>query len=166
MLALGLAIAGTASAQNAPQSKNQNNQENRYGKERGEKKPKGKFHRSAGSGIKSTPEQIATRRTEKLSQQLDLSSKQKRQLQALHLNQARQRESLRGQSKQPGARNENQRAEMQRQHASYEKELKDILNKKQYAKYQEERKQMQARRENRSDRNGEDNDRFRRPNNG
>jgi periplasmic protein CpxP/Spy len=166
MIALALAFAGTASAQNAPQRENQDNQENQYGRERGERKQKGEFRRNAERRDNISPEQRATRRTEKLSQQLDLSSKQKKQLQALNLKQAQQMESLRGQNNQPGERNGNRREEMKNLHASYEKELKGILSKKQYAKYQENQKQMQAQRENRSGRDGDNNRRFRRPNNG
>ena len=166
MIAFGLAIAATATAQTAPEGEKEQKYENRNGRERGERKQKGEFRRNAERRQDITPEQRATRRTEKLSQQLDLSSKQKKQLQALNLKQARQMESLRGQNNQPGTRNENQREEMKRLHASYEKEFKDILTKKQYAKYEEDRKLMQAQRENRSGREGERNGRTRRPNNG
>ena len=55
------------------------------------------------------------------------------------------------------------RPEMQSLQANYEKELKSILNKKQYAKYQEDQKQLQTQRRNRSGKEGDTNSRSRRP---
>ncbi|GEO06107.1 hypothetical protein AAE02nite_37710 [Adhaeribacter aerolatus] len=167
MIALGLAtLAGTANAQQVPQKDNRNNYENRNDQNRGERKQKGEFRRNADRRDNISPEERATRQTEKLSQRLDLSTKQKKKLQALNLKQVQEMESFRGRNNQPGTRNQNNREGMKRLHASYDKELKDILNKKQYAKYQEERKQMQAQRENRNNRDGDNNGRFRRGNNG
>ena len=160
MFALGLTIVGTSYAQNAPQRDRKETQDSRYGQERKEKKDKGSFGRDDDRRSKLTAEQRATRRTEMLSQRLDLSSKQKKKLQELNLQQARQMESLAGRNNNADQRNGNQRQEMKKLRADWEKEFKGIVSKKQYAKYEEDRKQMQAQRANRSNRQGENNTRF------
>jgi len=163
MFALGLTIVGTSYAQNAPQKDRKETQDSRYGQERKERKDKGDFGRNSERRDKLTAEQRATQRTEMLSQQLDLSSKQQKKLQALNLKQARQMETLASRNNNSDQRNGNQRQEMKSLKASWEKEFKSIVSKKQYAKYQEDRKQMQAQRANRSGRDGENNTRFRKP---
>jgi len=162
MLALGLTIVGTSYAQNVPQ-RERNTQDSRSGQERKERKDKGNFDRNSDRRNKLTPEQHATQRTEMLSQQLDLSSKQKRKLQELNLKQAQQMEALTSRNTNSDKRNNNQRQDMKNLRANWEKEFKSIVSKKQYAKYEEDRKQMQAQRANRSNRQGENNTRFRRP---
>jgi len=166
MIALGLAIAGTASAQNAPQSERSDNHDKSYNQNRIGKKGKGEIRKDNTRWQNVSPEQRATQRTERLSQKLDLSNKQKKQLQTLNLKQAQQMAALRNQDHNPGSRNENQGQEMKRLRASWEKDLKGILSKKQYAKYEAERKQMQAQRSNRDGQNNDNTARFRRPYNG
>ncbi len=107
-----------------------------------------------------TPEQIAAKRTEMLTKKLDLNKSQERKLQALNLKHAQQMQSLRGEFAKGGNRNEQGREQLQRLRADWEKELKDILNKKQFEKYQTERKQMQAKRAERSGRGGDFNQKF------
>ncbi|PIQ22686.1 MAG: hypothetical protein COW65_01790 [Cytophagales bacterium CG18_big_fil_WC_8_21_14_2_50_42_9] len=161
MFALGLSIVGTSYAQNAPQRERSETQDSRYGQEHKERNDKDNFGRDDDRQNKLTAEQRAIQRTERLSQQLDLSSKQKKKLQELNLKQARQMESLASRNN-SGQRNNNQRREMQQLRSSWEKEFKSIVSKKQYAKYEEDRKQMQAQRANRSNRQGENNTHFRR----
>ncbi|WP_210486005.1 DUF4890 domain-containing protein [Rufibacter aurantiacus] len=154
MLALGLAIAGTSQAQDNPQRGQRS--ENRTEQGRGNREAR----RDGDRREKLTPEQHATKRTEMLSQKYDLSSSQKRKLQALNLKHAQQMESFHGQFAQKSQRterNDQQHQQMKNLRADWEKELKDILTKKQYAKYQEDRKQMQA---NRANRRGKDGNRF------
>ena len=162
MFALGLTIVGTSYAQNVPQ-RERDTQDSRYGQERKERKDKGDFGRDDDRRNKLTAAQRATQRTEMLSQRLDLSSKQQKKLQELNLKQARQMESLASRNNNSDQRNNNQRQEMQKLRASWEKEFKGIVSKKQYAKYEEDRKQMQAQRANRANRQGENNTRSRRP---
>jgi hypothetical protein len=163
MLALGLTLVGSAYAQDAPQREKRESQKGQYGQERKERKNKDAFGRNAERRDKLTLEQRATKRTEKVSQQLDLNSKQKSKLQELNLKQAQQMEAIATQRTNANNVKGANRQEMQSLHANYEKELKSILTKKQYAKYEEDRKQLQAQRRNRSGKEGESNSRTRRP---
>ncbi|MCC9138984.1 hypothetical protein ACFSKU_08005 [Pontibacter silvestris] len=141
MLAFGLAIAGTSQAQNGSQG----------GRDNDRKVEQVKNEKRA----KLSPEQRAIQRTEKLTQKLDLNKSQQKKLQALNLKHAKQIESI----AHTRERNEKQSQQMQKLQASWEKEFKSIVNKKQFANYQEERKQMQANR-------GKNNGQFRREHNG
>ncbi|KAA3436962.1 DUF4890 domain-containing protein [Rufibacter hautae] len=153
MLALGLAIAGTSQAQDNPQRGQR--AENRTEQGRGNREGR----RDGARKEKLSPEQHATKRTEMLSQKYDLNNSQKKKLQALNLKHAQQLESFRGQYAQKGERTQRkeQHQQLKSLRADWDKELKDILTKKQYAKYQEDRKQMQA---NRANRRGKDGNRF------
>ena len=164
MIALSLAIAGTSQAQNAPQRNNSSN--NRYGQEQRDKNDKSDYQRDDDRQANISPAQRATQRTEMLSQKLDLSSKQQKKLQALNLKQAQQMENLDRQYANSNGRNEQQNREMQRLRNNWEKEFKSIVSKKQYAQYEQERQQMQARRGDQSNNAGNQNTRIRRPYNG
>lgn len=136
MLSLGVLIAGSSIAQQAPQKEKRNRTEHRDGRDNREHK---------------SPEELAAFRTEKMSKELGLNKKQTRKLQALNLKQANEHEMIRAQYRHADKGNKNQRREMrasrERMRTSREKwdaELKDILTKKQYAQYQEQRKEMRA----------------------
>ncbi|ALJ00024.1 DUF4890 domain-containing protein [Rufibacter tibetensis] len=167
MMALGLAVAGTSYAQTTPQQRGKN-PENRSEQR---KNDKGEFHRGGEKRAQLSPEERATKRTEMLTQKLDLNSSQKRKLQAINLKHAQQMASFKGQKSQRnqlygGEGNDQHRQQMQQLHASWEKEFKDIVSKKQYAQYEEERKQMQANRGNRKGREEGKDTRVRRQQNG
>ncbi|MCC9136454.1 DUF4890 domain-containing protein [Pontibacter silvestris] len=134
MLTLGVMVAGSSFAQNAPQKDRKNRTEQRG--ERGDK-------------ARKSPEEIATLRTEKLSKKLDLNNSQTKKLQALNLKQANEMQAMRTKYKDADRRNPKQREEMKAVHAKWEAELKDILNKKQYAQYEADRNEMRARWEKR-----------------
>ncbi|WP_026464247.1 DUF4890 domain-containing protein [Adhaeribacter aquaticus] len=167
MLAFGLAIAGTTFAQDAPQNDKRNKIDNQ-GKARWERNQEGRIQgREHQRREKLSPEEHANRRTDMLSQKLDLNNNQKKKLQALNLKHAQQMESMRGQySNNDNNRNENKKEEMKRLRADWEKEFKGIVSKKQFQKFEEQRKQMQANHGNRFGREGEKENRFRRSNNG
>ncbi|MBC3539356.1 DUF4890 domain-containing protein [Rufibacter sediminis] len=161
MMALGLAVAGTSYAQTTPQQGR--NAENRV--EQG-RRDRGDFRRGDDKRAKVTPEQRATKRTEMLTKKLGLNKSQERKLQELNLKQAQQLESLKGQFAQGKGRNEQGREQMQRLRADWEKEFKSIVNKKQYAQYEADRKQMQANRANRKGKDGARDHQSRRQQNG
>ncbi|GGK86352.1 hypothetical protein ACD591_18010 [Rufibacter glacialis] len=157
MMALGLAVAGTSYAQTTPQRGQKSENRTEYGR-----KDRGDFRRGGEKQEKLTPEQWATKRTEVLSKKLDLNSSKTRKLQELNLKHAQQRESLRGQLTQSGDRSQKQqqRQQMQQLQASWDQEFKSIVSSKEYAKYQEERKQMQANRGDRHEKEGGKNGRL------
>ena len=139
VLALGLLVAGSAVAQQAPQKERKHRTEQRAGKDRrGDR----------------TPEEQAARRTEKMSKELGLNKSQTRKLQALNLKQMQQREAMRAQYKDGNKRDRGQRQEMKAAREQWNAELKDILTKKQYAQYQEQREQMRAQHKERRGRDG------------
>lgn len=129
MLSLGVLIAGASFAQNAPKRERKNRIENRD-----------------QSRIKRTPEERAARQTEMLSKKLDLSAKQKRKLEALNLKHNQELAALRTNKTGAYNRDRGQREEMQKLRVQWESELKDILNKKQYAQYEAERSERKNRR--------------------
>lgn len=129
VLALGILVAGSSLAQQAPQKERKDRAEQRDGK-----------HRKGSR----TPEERAARRTEKMGKKLGLNKSQTRKLQALNLKQVQQREAVRAQYKAGDKRDRNQRQEMKATREQWNAELKDILTKKQYAQYQEQRQEMRA----------------------
>jgi len=142
LIALGLAIAGTSQAQNV--SQRNNNAKNPYSQDRNESKDNNQYQRNDNRKDPISLEQQATQRTEMLSQEYGLNSKQKQQLQALNLKNAHQMESSNNPYNQVGERNKKQQPEMQRTQANWEKEFKSIVSKKQYAKYQADKKSIPA----------------------
>ena len=134
MLSLGVLVAGTSFAQNAPHKDKKSRTEHRRERD------------SFKDRERKSPEERATLRTERLSKQLDLNKSQTRKLQALNLKHAQEMEAMRAQYKNADKRGKNREA-IKASHAKWEAELKDILNKKQYAKYEAERNEMRARRE-------------------
>jgi len=139
MIAFGLMITGTSQAQNASPRNNSSN--NRYSQEQGERKDN---YQPGDSGLnQNSPEQQANQRTEMLSHQLGLSSKQKKQVQALNLKYARQMESSDKQYSKNKDYDKKQQQAASRIQASWDKEFKRILTQKQYAKYASDIKEKQ-----------------------
>ncbi len=139
VLALTLLVAGSTMAQQAPQKERKHRTEQRGGKDR-----KGD----------RTPEERASRRTEKMSKELGLNKSQTRKLQALNLKQMEQREAMRERHKDGNMHDRGQLQEMEAARAQWDAELKDILTKKQYAQYQAQREQMRAQHKERRGRDG------------
>ncbi len=131
MLSLGVFMAGAAYAQNAPQKEKKQRTE-----QRGERMQK----------QKKSPEEMAAKRTEMLTKKYDLNKSQQKKLEALNLKQAKEKNALH--ANRGEARNkENMRSERQASRARYEAELRDILNKKQYAQYEADKAEMKAKHE-------------------
>ena len=131
MLVMGMMMAGTTYAQNAPQKERKQRTE-----QRGERIQK---HRKS-------PEEMAAKRTQKLTQKYDLNKSQQKKLQALNLKHAQEKHALhanRGEARD----HRSARGEMQASKARYEAELKDILNKKQYAQYEADKAEKRAKHE-------------------
>jgi len=137
VLAFGLFVTGSAMAQQAPQQ---------------ERKHRTEQHDGNSKRSRLSPEARATRQTEKMSKELGLNKSQTRKLQALNLEKAQQREAMRAQYKSRGERPaKNERQEIKAAHEKWNAELKDILTKKQYAQYQEQREEMRAQHKQRRD---------------
>jgi len=137
MMVLGLAVAATSQAQNGPQRDSrieQGRQDNGNSREDRDRQPN------------VSPEQMATKRTEMLQQKLGLNKSQTKKLQALNLKHAQQLQSLHGQFAKGGEKNPKQEQQMQRLNTDWDKEFKKIASKKQYAQFEQERKQIQANR--------------------
>jgi periplasmic protein CpxP/Spy len=143
MLTLGLLVTGSSFAQTAPQKDKKQRMEQRGKRVQENRK---------------TPEQMAAKRTEMLTKKLDLNKSQQKKLQALNLKQAQEMQAMRAQRGEATNR-ESMRSERKASKARYEAELKDILNKKQYAQYEAHREEMRARyeqkREHRKGQRGE-----------
>ncbi|GAB3822938.1 hypothetical protein GCM10028895_28710 [Pontibacter rugosus] len=135
MLSLGVLVAGSAMAQQAPQKEKKHRTEIRDGKDRKQRK---------------SPEERAALRTEKMSKELGLNKSQTKKLEALNLKQAREMEAKHANYKHGDRRDKNQREEMQASREKWNNELKDILSKKQYAQYEEKRQEMRAHRKDRN----------------
>ncbi|WP_242929436.1 hypothetical protein [Pontibacter vulgaris] len=126
MLALGALMAGTTYAQTtAPQKERRHRTE-----QRGKRVQK----------YKKSPEEIAAKRTEMLAKKLDLSKRQQKKLQELNLKRAQEMQANRGEARD----RKSMRSDRQASKARYEAELKDILNKKQYAQYEAHREEMKV----------------------
>lgn len=137
ILTFGLLMAGVANAQEEPASG---------------RKPRHE-HREDWKGDRErrSPEEIASRQTEVLDKKLGMSNKQRRKVEEISLKRAQETEVLRSRfagSQQPQGRG--RRAGLHQQmraiNERWEKELKAILTKKQYAQYQDSRQQMRSRR--------------------
>lgn len=89
-----------------------------------------------------------------MSKALGLNKSQTRKLLSLNLEQVQQREAMRAQYKDADKHNRNQRQEMKATREKWDAELKDILTKKQYAQYQEQREEMRAQHQERRNRDG------------
>ena len=139
MLALGVLIAGTASAQEALKSDRKARSENRNHRE--DRKLKRE---------KRSPEELAARQTEMLNKTLDLSKKQQKKVTELSLKRNQETEALRSRyaaSKDQGrGRNAGLHQEMKAIHDRWEAGLKDVLSKKQYTQYEASRQEMKSRR--------------------
>lgn len=131
MLAMGALMAGTTYAQEAPKKERKHRAE-----QRGERMQR----------QKKSPEEMAAKRTEMLTKKYDLNKSQQKKLQALNLKHAQEKHALhanRGEARD----HRSARGEMQASKARYEAELKDILNKKQYAQYEADKAEKHARHE-------------------
>lgn len=140
MLALSVLVAGSAVAPAVAQGPEKQREEVWAKKHKDDRKRK-------------SPEERAKLRAERMTKELDLNKSQARKVEALYLKEAKERESKRadfrkGDRKSAESR-EAMRNEMMAAHQRHNEELKDILNKKQYAKYEEmqaqKREQMKAR---------------------
>ncbi|WP_439880452.1 hypothetical protein ACSX1A_14995 [Pontibacter sp. MBLB2868] len=140
ILSLGVLMAGTTYAQTTPQKER---------KHRTERKQK----------QKRSPEEMAAKRTEMLTKKLDLNKSQQKKLLALNLKHAQEKQAMMQANRGEVRNHENMRSERQANRARYEAELKDILNKKQYAQYEADKAEMHARhekkREQRKEQKGE-----------
>ncbi|WP_276499790.1 hypothetical protein [Pontibacter litorisediminis] len=142
MLALGVLVAGSTIAPAVAQEAGKPRQEARMHKHKGERK---------------SPEERAKARTERMTQELDLSKAQAKKVEALYLKDTKEREAKRANfkkgDKKDAATREQMRSDMMAAHQRHNDELKDILNKKQYAKYEEmqakKREQMRDRHQER-----------------
>jgi periplasmic protein CpxP/Spy len=129
MLSLGVLMAGTTYAQTtAPQKERKQRTE-----QRGERVQKNK----------KTPEEKAARHTEMLTKKLDLNKSQQRKLQALNLKRAQEMQAMHA-NRSEASNRKAMRSERKESKARYEADLKDILNKKQYAQYEAHREEMKA----------------------
>jgi periplasmic protein CpxP/Spy len=141
LLALGVLIAGTASAQEALKSDRKARSENRENRE--DRKLK---------RVRKSPEELAARQTEILNKTLDLSKKQQKKVTELSLKRIQETEALRSRyaastSKDQGrGRNAGLHQEMKAIHDHWEAGLQDALSKKQYTQYEASHKEMKSRR--------------------
>lgn len=137
MLAMGALMTGATYAQEAPQKDRKHRTERRMHK------------------AKKSPEEMAARRTEMFTKKYDLNKSQQKKVQALNLKFAKEKHELhknRGEARD----HRSMRGEMQASRARYEAELKDILNKKQYAQYEADKAEMRTKHEHkREHRKGE-----------
>ena len=143
MLALGVMVAGSSFAQNAPQ-----------------KERKARTERSADNGTrkdkfkeKKSPEERAQLKTDRLSQKLDLNKSQTKKLLSLNLKQEKEMQTLRANRSKNSDRNQ-LRSEMKDRHEQWNAALKDILSKKQFAQYEADQKEMRARWEEKKEHRG------------
>ncbi len=104
---------------------------------------------------KMTPEQRAEKRTQHMTEKLELNADQQAKVKDLHLRMAKQREELR--SNETMTREE-KKAAMIASHDAYKVELRQILTPEQYEKYQEweaqKKERMEKRREMHKDQKG------------
>ncbi|MGV3540015.1 MAG: hypothetical protein ACO1OQ_09400 [Rufibacter sp.] len=127
MFALGVMVAGTSFAQEAPKK---------------DKKPR--TERSAQDGRKGerkSPEEMAAKRAEMLGKQYGLSTAQQAKLLALHKRQAQEMTAMRGEHTRGQELSQEKKDAMKAKHAQWEAELKSIFTPEQYAKYEADQKQ-------------------------
>ena len=136
MLSFGLLVAGAASAQETVKSDKKRGFEHRQG------------HHEARE--RKTPEEIASRHTDLLAKQLDLSNKQERKVQEITLKRAQETEALRNRMMEAKGQDRDHRSmahqEMKAINDRWEAELKDILSKKQFSQFEASRQEMKSRR--------------------
>lgn len=136
MLSLGLLVAGTASAQEAPKSDKKQGHEHRQGRH--------------GARERKNPEEMAARHTDMLDKQLDLSDKQERKVQEITLKRVQETEALRNQMMEAKGQDRSRKSmahqEMKAINDRWEAALKDILSKKQYSQFEASRQEMKSRR--------------------
>lgn len=138
ILALGVLVVGGPVATAVAQGTEKPRQEARMHKHKGERK---------------SPEERAKARTERMTKELGLSKAQEKKVEALYLKEAKERQTKRAdfrkENRQNSANREQMRSEMMAAHKRHNEELKNILDKKQYAKYEEQQaqrhEQMKAR---------------------
>ncbi len=138
MLALGVLIAGGAVAPAVAQSNEKSRQEVR---KQGHKE----------RGTRKSPKERAKARAERMTRELDLNKSQARKVEALCLQHAKDKDAMRARFKKGDKRDASFRKEMMDSHKRHNEAMKEILNKKQYAKYEEQREQMKARHKERAD---------------
>ncbi|MCX2741398.1 hypothetical protein [Pontibacter anaerobius] len=139
-LALGVLVMGSAVAPAVAQDTTKPRQEARMQKHKGERK---------------SPEERAQAKTERMDKELDLSKSQAKKVKALYLKEAKEHKEKRAHfkkgDKKDAAAREQMRAEMMAAHQRHNEEMKDILNKKQYAKYEEIQAKKRAKHEQQRD---------------
>ncbi|MBF9255212.1 DUF4890 domain-containing protein [Pontibacter sp. 172403-2] len=128
-LSFGILMAGSSFAQSAPQQEAKFRTEHRNRKDKGDRK---------------SPEERAAQRTEKLSKQLGLSKSQEKKLLALNLENIREMQAMRANHNKGDKRSTEQREHLKASREKRDAALKDILTKKQYAQYQQQREEMKA----------------------
>ncbi|OKL41197.1 DUF4890 domain-containing protein [Pontibacter flavimaris] len=137
-LALGVLVMGSTVAPAVAQDTTKPRQEASMRKHKGERK---------------SPEERAEARAERMTRELDLNKSQAKKVEVLYLKEAKEREAKHANFKKADKRDtasrKQMRTEMMAAHQRHNEELKDILNKKQYARYEEmqakKREQMKAR---------------------
>ncbi|MDX5437436.1 MAG: DUF4890 domain-containing protein [Pontibacter sp.] len=138
ILALGMLVAGGPVATAVAQGTEKPRQERRMHRHKGERK---------------SPEERAKARTERMTKELGLNRAQAKKVEALYLKEAKERQTKRADFRKENRHStdsrEQMRAEMMAAHKRHNEELKSILNKKQYAIYEEQQaqrhEQMKAR---------------------
>lgn len=133
MLSLGVLFSGAAMAQTTtPQTQDKKAQTQQHGQKRQH----------------LTPEQRATQKAERLSQQLNLSADQKSKVQAMYVEQGKEMEALRA-SYSASASTDKAKPQRQDKQALQEKwdtQLRSILTAEQYAQYTTQREAQKAKR--------------------
>ena len=86
-----------------------------------------------GGGYGGTPEQMATRQTERLTQELGLSADQSAKVQQIMLSRSKDMAAMRGQMQ--GGDRSQMREQMQASRAKYDEQLKQVLTTDQFTKY-------------------------------
>ncbi|MFB9864658.1 hypothetical protein [Rufibacter immobilis] len=131
MLSLGLLVAGTSFAQDAPV-----------------KERKARTERSGREGVRKeniTPEQKAEKRAQMLTKKYNLTQAQQEKVRALYLQQAQERTAFKAQRDANAPGNQQQREAMKAKHEQWNAEFQKILTKEQYAQYQNDQKARASR---------------------
>ena len=93
------------------------------------------------------PEEMATRQADHMKKGLDLNEKQYQEVYNLYLKRAEEMKTkFANRQEAPQMSREARREEMKKQQEAWDASMKQILNKKQYAKYQEMKQKEQERR--------------------
>ncbi|GAA4301828.1 DUF4890 domain-containing protein [Nibribacter koreensis] len=129
MLSMGVLFAGTSFAQDAPQKVRKERSEQRVRKDGQER-------------VRKSPEERAAKRTEMMAKKYDLNKSQQAKLQALFLKQSNEMAAQRSNRMEATQKDPAQRQARKAKHEQYNAEIKSILNKKQYAQFEADRKEM------------------------